>query len=165
MVVIFACATADTGTEQERTASPSTCTVHAPHCATPQPYFVPVRPTCSRITQSRGVVGSTSTSWDLPLMVRRILVSPLLDTGCERCRRGWYSGRKYEPKRRVCHYRQSIMRRSKSVPDGLAPNVLVQQTERHRHGDAEALRVVDSRLADERQCLAGLDELRDGLQT
>ena len=24
------------------------CTVQAPHCATPQPYFVPVRPTCSR---------------------------------------------------------------------------------------------------------------------
>src|SRR5215470_17886836 len=73
IVVILACATAETGTEHERTASPSTCTVQAPHCATPQPYLVPVRPTCSRITQSRGVVGSTSTSWDLPLMVRRIV--------------------------------------------------------------------------------------------
>ena len=71
-MVIFACATAETGTEQERTAIPSMCTVHAPHCATPQPYFVPVRPTFSRMTHSNGVVGSTSTSWDFPLMVRRI---------------------------------------------------------------------------------------------
>src|SRR3989449_4656446 len=53
------------------------CTVQAPHCATPQPYLVPVRPTCSRITHSRGVVGSTSTSWDLPLIVRRIATPPL----------------------------------------------------------------------------------------
>ena len=47
---------------QERTATPSMCTVQAPHCAMPQPYLVPVRPTCSRITHSSGVLGSTSTS-------------------------------------------------------------------------------------------------------
>src|SRR5262244_1985378 len=69
MVVIFAWATADTGTEQERTASPSTWTVHAPHCATPQPYLVPVRPTCSRSTHSSGVSGSTCTSRTRPLML------------------------------------------------------------------------------------------------
>src|SRR5580704_2115008 len=51
----------DTGVLQERTGRPSRCTVQAPHCATPQPYFVPVRPRCSRKTQSRGVDGSTST--------------------------------------------------------------------------------------------------------
>ena len=50
------------GNEQERVATPSTCTVQAPHCAMPQPYLVPVRPTFSRIAQSSGVLGSTSTS-------------------------------------------------------------------------------------------------------
>ena len=61
MVVICLPATALTGTEHERIATPSTCTVQAPHCAMPQPYLVPVRPICSRKTQSRGVLGSTST--------------------------------------------------------------------------------------------------------
>ena len=50
----------DSGATQERTASPLSCTVQAPHCATPQPYFVPVRPRFSRKTQSRGVEGPTS---------------------------------------------------------------------------------------------------------
>src|ERR1043165_5757942 len=36
----------------------------------PQPYLVPVRPTCSRITHNKGVFGSTSTLCDCPLMVR-----------------------------------------------------------------------------------------------
>src|SRR5215470_7250773 len=113
MVVIFACATADTGTEQERTASPSTCTVHAPHCATPQPYFVPVRPTCSRITQSRGVVGSTSTSWDLPLIVRRILDPPVLVPPADADGAISFCVGKYEPNRPACHYPEIIMRCSK----------------------------------------------------
>src|SRR4051812_12860073 len=39
----------------------------------PQPYLVPVRPTFSRITQRRGVFGSTSTCCVFPLMVRRII--------------------------------------------------------------------------------------------
>src|SRR4051812_45367682 len=46
----------------ERTAAPSTCTVQAPHWAMPQPYFVPVSPSCSRSTQSSGVASSTLTS-------------------------------------------------------------------------------------------------------
>src|SRR2546426_4503200 len=50
-----------TGIEQERRTSPLICTEQAPHCATPQPYLVPVRPTCSRITQSRGVSASACT--------------------------------------------------------------------------------------------------------
>ena len=37
------------------------CTVQAPHCAMPQPYFVPVMPMLSRITHSSGVSGSMST--------------------------------------------------------------------------------------------------------
>src|SRR4051812_50117381 len=52
------------------------CTVHAPHWATPQPYFVPVRPTCSRSTQRSGVLGSTSTTVDLPLRVKRAIDRP-----------------------------------------------------------------------------------------
>jgi hypothetical protein len=35
----------------------------------PQPYFVPVKPICSRMTQSKGVLGSTSTVRALPLTV------------------------------------------------------------------------------------------------
>lgn len=52
---------AETGVTHERTALPFKCTVHAPHCAIPQPYLVPVRPRFSRITQSSGVDPSTST--------------------------------------------------------------------------------------------------------
>ena len=33
------------GRTQERTGAPFRCTVHAPHWAMPQPYFVPFRPT------------------------------------------------------------------------------------------------------------------------
>src|SRR5262252_236101 len=57
-----------TGIEQERTTLPFRCTEQAPHCATPHPYLVPVRPTCSRITHNSGVPGSTCTSLVLPLI-------------------------------------------------------------------------------------------------
>src|ERR1043165_951445 len=43
------------GTVHERRTSPLMCTEQAPHCATPQPYLVPVRPTCSRITHKSGL--------------------------------------------------------------------------------------------------------------
>ena len=75
MVVICLPSAAATGITQERTAAPSRCTVHAPHCATPQPYLVPVRPTCSRIAHSRGVLGLTLTSRALPLTVKRAMCS------------------------------------------------------------------------------------------
>ena len=52
---------------KERVGVPSMCTVQEPHCATPQPYLVPVRPSCSRSTQSKGVSGSASCARDLPL--------------------------------------------------------------------------------------------------
>ena len=61
--------TSPTRIEQERCTSPLMCTEQAPHCATPQPYLVPVRPTCSRMTHSSGVSASTSTSRILPLML------------------------------------------------------------------------------------------------
>src|SRR5712692_1648497 len=56
-------------TEQERCTSSLMCTEQAPHCAIPQPYLVPVRPTCSRMTHKSGVSASTSTSCTLPFML------------------------------------------------------------------------------------------------
>src|SRR5438034_11233491 len=61
--------TALSGIEHERRISPLMCTEHAPHCATPHPYLVPVSPTCSRMTHKSGVSASTTTSWTLPLML------------------------------------------------------------------------------------------------
>src|SRR5262249_11606483 len=58
--------------EQERTATPSICTVQAPHMAMPQPYFGPVIPSSSRNTHSSGMSPSTFTSWILPSTVRRM---------------------------------------------------------------------------------------------
>src|SRR6267142_2081495 len=52
-----------------RAAAAMICTEQAPHCATPQPYLVPVRPACSRMTQSSGVSASTCTSRTRPLML------------------------------------------------------------------------------------------------
>ena len=76
MVTILSLAfTAESGSEQERCTSPLMCTEHAPHCATPQPYLVPVRPTCSRITHSSGVSGSACTSRTLPLMLSFAMAS------------------------------------------------------------------------------------------
>src|SRR5262249_16573455 len=47
----------------------------------PQPYLVPVRPTFSRNAQRRGVLGSTSTLWVWPLIVR-VGISFLPSCGC-----------------------------------------------------------------------------------
>src|SRR5437868_12828458 len=58
-----------TGIEHDRRTSPLMCTEQAPHCATPQPYLVPVRPACSRIAHSRGVSASTWRSRTLPLIL------------------------------------------------------------------------------------------------
>ena len=65
------------GVMQERTGSPSTWTVQAPHSAMPQPNFVPVMPSTSRNTQRSGVSPSTSTLCALPLtlMVKAIASS------------------------------------------------------------------------------------------
>jgi len=55
-------ATADSGVTHERVGWPSTCTVHAPQAATPQPNLVPVRFSTSRNTHSKGIAGSTAAS-------------------------------------------------------------------------------------------------------
>src|SRR5258707_15482296 len=78
MVVICLPTASETSTPQERIATPSIWTVQAPHCAMPQPYLVPVRPAFSRIAQSSGVSGSTSTSNALPLIVRFAIAFPLI---------------------------------------------------------------------------------------
>ena len=71
MVTTFCAAdSVSTGMTQERTARPSTSTVQAPQSPMPQLYLVPVRPSCSRSTHSRGVVPSTSSSTGSPLIVR-----------------------------------------------------------------------------------------------
>src|ERR1700740_2011802 len=77
MLVTCFLAAPDAGVLQERTGRPSRCTVQAPHCATPQPYFVPVRPRCSRNTQSSGVEGSTSTITLRLFTVREIITISL----------------------------------------------------------------------------------------
>src|ERR1700688_4055125 len=74
IVVILRLPTEFIGTWQERVGTPSMCTVQAPHWAMPQPYLVPVMPSVSRSTQSRGVSGSTSTLWDWPLMLSGCIV-------------------------------------------------------------------------------------------
>src|SRR5215470_14001348 len=51
---------------QERSTSPLMWTEQAPHWAMPQPYLVPVNPSCSRRTQSNGVLPPTFTSKGLP---------------------------------------------------------------------------------------------------
>ena len=60
MVVTDLPAAALTSVTQERIAVPSTCTVQAPHMAMPQPYFVPLSLSSSRITHSKGVSGALS---------------------------------------------------------------------------------------------------------
>src|ERR1700716_1792379 len=70
MVVIVLPAAAEIGVMQERVATPSRCTVHAPQSAMPHPNFVPVRPSSSRSVHKIGVSDGTSTVTDLPLTFR-----------------------------------------------------------------------------------------------
>src|SRR5690348_1851241 len=97
MVVIFLPATVESGVEQDRTAVPFTCTVHAPHWPRPQPNLVPVRPMFSRITHSSGMSGLASTSYFLPLTSKEIIASsfgnrdPCLPTEAPQARR-WNRG-------------------------------------------------------------------------
>src|SRR5437588_2552432 len=73
-------ATRAIGVTQDRTASPSTITVHAPHCAIPQPNLVPVSPNVSRSTHNKGVRGSSDVFSDLPLIMSCIAMRDL--QGC-----------------------------------------------------------------------------------
>src|ERR1700730_9744370 len=69
IVVMARLPIAPIGNKQERTALPSRCTVQAPHCAIPQPNFVPVIPKRSRSTQSSGISAGASTVLLSPLIV------------------------------------------------------------------------------------------------
>src|SRR5262245_5353604 len=70
MVVTDLPSTMDIGAAQARVASPSMCTVQAPHDAMPHPNFVPVSLRCSRRTPLSGVLGSTPSSLCTPLTVK-----------------------------------------------------------------------------------------------
>src|SRR5688572_9921320 len=69
-IVSIAPLTVDIGVTQERTGRPSTSTVHAPHCARPQPNLGPFSSRSLRRTYSRGVSGSTATSRVAPFTRR-----------------------------------------------------------------------------------------------
>ena len=60
IVVICAFAAALTGRMQLRVGLPFRCTVQAPQAPIPQPNFVPLSPSSSRMTHSKGASGSTS---------------------------------------------------------------------------------------------------------
>src|SRR6266446_934373 len=62
----------------ERTATPSRCTVQAPHRPAPQPNLVPIICSCSRMTQSKGVSSAVSTWRGWPLTVSVIMFPPWL---------------------------------------------------------------------------------------
>src|ERR1700686_160133 len=94
MVTILSPAlTSPTRIEHERITSPLMCTEQAPHWAMPQPYLVPVRPTCSRITHKSGVSGSTSTSCTRPLILSLAMsVLSRLEFECDCWNSGYGSG-------------------------------------------------------------------------
>ena len=68
MVVTERFPTLPTGSRQERTGLPSMWTVQAPHCAMPQPNFVPVIPSMSRNTQRSGISSGASNCRSSPLI-------------------------------------------------------------------------------------------------
>src|SRR6188472_2610926 len=70
MVTTSPPASSEMGRLQDREATPSMCTVQAPHWPMPHPYLVPLRSRTSRRTQSSGVSGATSTVVVLPLTFR-----------------------------------------------------------------------------------------------
>src|SRR5262245_89493 len=66
VVILFVLFIELIGMAQERCTSPSMWTEQAPHCAIPQPYLVPVNPSCSRNTHSNGISPSAFTSTVFP---------------------------------------------------------------------------------------------------
>src|ERR1700730_4956231 len=85
MVVTARSRTALTGSMQERTGLPSICTVQAPHCAMPQPNFVPVKPSTSRRTQSSGMSAGASNAFCSPLIVRVMAIRTSNSPDSARC--------------------------------------------------------------------------------
>src|SRR5216683_5083216 len=78
MVVTIAPSAWATGMAQDCAAVPSRCTVQTPQTPMPQPYFVPVRLSSSRRTQSNGVSGADTMLWTIPLTERFMHVSSLV---------------------------------------------------------------------------------------
>src|ERR1700755_2157159 len=70
MVTIFLPTASPTMVWHDRTASPLTCTVQAPHRPAPQPNLVPVICNCSRMAQSSGESFAASTDTLRPLILR-----------------------------------------------------------------------------------------------
>ncbi|MNT33730.1 hypothetical protein D3C72_1696720 [compost metagenome] len=88
IVVMLCPATAATGNWQERTATPSRCTVQAPHRPMPQPNLVPVSFKWSRNTHNKGMEGDVSaSSRRSPFTVNSIIVR-LQESGPSLCRPG-----------------------------------------------------------------------------
>src|SRR5689334_14812584 len=77
MVLMRRPVTAESGVIQLRVGLPSTCTVHAPQSAMPQPNLVPVSSRKSRSTQRSGVSGSASTVCGVPLTLSGVIAIPL----------------------------------------------------------------------------------------
>src|ERR1700674_3641895 len=69
---MFLFCAAETGSMQERIVLFSTSTVHAPHWPRPQPNRGPCNSRLSRRTYSSGVLGSASTTLDLPFTFSEI---------------------------------------------------------------------------------------------
>src|SRR5688572_24371448 len=69
MVVTALPAVSRMGVVQEVTGAPSSRTVQARHCPSPQPYLMPVKARSSRSTPSSGRSGSLSTARARPLTV------------------------------------------------------------------------------------------------
>src|ERR1700722_413907 len=69
---MFLFCAAETGSMQERMVLFSTSTVHAPHCPRPQPNRGPCNDRLLRRTYSSGVLGSASTTLDLPFTFSEI---------------------------------------------------------------------------------------------
>ncbi len=70
MVVIFFPEASAAEVRHERAGRPSRRTVHAPHCPSPQPYFVPVSSRLSRNTESRDSPASASADRFVPFTRR-----------------------------------------------------------------------------------------------
>src|SRR5437868_9180480 len=77
MVTIDCLSTSLIDVVQEAILFPSTSTVQARHCPSPQPYFVPVRCKSSRNTSSNERSGSVVRVWDWPFTVKVIFFSIL----------------------------------------------------------------------------------------
>ena len=73
IVVIFLPSAAEAGVRHDLVATPSICTVQAPHRPIPQPNLVPGRPRSSLRAQRRGVSGDTSAVRDLELTFNIII--------------------------------------------------------------------------------------------